>query len=795
MAGSWSAHHHRVSSRFRLPSLFSSTSSAEQVISFSNLHVNDDLVLVYALSRDRKLRVWHGLTGALLKTTDVKTSSKEIALRGAQSSPSQSTTSLLPEDASVPLIRIVPHPSIVSKTSHLIVIFLATPHSNSSPGSFLVYRVARSHTGTGEITFAGERTCSFQSVGSAIRGFEVVSPTQVDGADSGWRLWAVWDSKGSVNAESIMMDDLFQFTTYIEPAHSSLLHEWQVASQDNIVEKFDSAYFDNMLSLEAMDPTNPDDTYDYSQIFIEHLFHPGRFSMLSLTTALEEYIVLLPRGRAFAEVSQSFASLQKKFERIVGCDLEMTYDPSTGAADVHEYRTKMKSTWLGIWARVRHLDLSARWPIGTAVFGDSLSVITREGCSTVVPQDTCSLIAALDQRGAAAEDVVDLPESALRKTHPALADSTARSNAISIAGAGAHIADVLSRMDHEEQNGSALDAFIAKVDMDVAKPYLADIEVVMEAYWAEDVGAYLAEEEQAAVRRLLSECPLVAQGLAQLLSMLSTIAHSPGTVDESLRFSGIGNSLLGANIASTIRARYKLARNVLFVVIFHYAEMSEAGDFDADQDDLVRLLSMALTTYQRYCVLQWVVDRPADDTRSQNARRPIKRRNGDDILSEGFGTLRMREGEEQGVDADEYETAYSLLHSLLARGLSQGVFLDGVGEISAATTAFLTSTLSLYDGLWDNAPLEKDVRLALSILEDGQPVHAGVFTASFPDSSGMIYVKARAYLDIGDIDQSVTQFEKAARGCHGEFPSVFRPICVCRSLANNRPLVGILDSS
>jgi nuclear pore complex protein Nup160 len=185
---------------------------------------------------------------------------------------------------------------------------------------------------------------------------------------------------------------------------------------------------------------------------------------------------------------------------------------------------------------------------------------------------------------------------------------------------------------------------------------------------------------------------------------------------------------------------------------------------------------MAMTTYQRYRALQWVSEQAADDTRNQKTRRSSKRSNGDDILSEGIVTLRVREGEEEGVDTDEYETAYSLPHSLLARGMAQGVSSGALGEISSATTSFMDATLSLYDGLWDNVPLEKDVRLALSILEDGQPVHTGVFTSSFPDSSGMMYIKARAYLDIGEIEHSVTHFERAARGCHGEYLSSLRRV-------------------
>ena len=618
-----------------------------------------------------------------------------------------------------------------------------------------------------------------------------MAPTQVDGADSGWRLWAMWDCKGSISAQSIMMDDIFQFTTYIEPANASLLHEWQVASQDTTVERCDTAYFDNLLSLEALDPTNPEDTSDFGQAFVEHLFLPGRFSVLSLTTALEEYISSLPRGRAYAEVSQSFASLQKKFERIVGCDLEMTYDSLTGAAEVQEYRVKMKSTWLGIWARVRNLDLAARWPLGTIVLGNSLAAVTREGCSALIPQDDCTLAANLGQLGAASDGVIDLPSIALRKLHPALADPAARSNAMAIAGAGTHIAEVLSSVHHEEQNGTALEAFIAKLETDVARPYLVDVEVTVMNYWAESIGAYLAEEEQTAVRRLLSECPVVTQGLAELLSMLSTIVSATAAVDESLRYSGLGNALLGANITTTIQARYRLARSVLLVATFHYAEMDESGEFDTDQDDLVRLLNMAMTTYQRYRVLQWVVEQPSDDTRSQRARRSTKRRNGDDVLSEGFGTLRVREGEEEGIDADNYETAYSLLHSLLARGMAQDVASGGLGDINTATSTFLERTLSMYNGLWDNVPLEKDVRLALTILEDGQPVHAGVFTSSFPDSSGMIYVKARAYLDIGEVEQSMTQFEKAARGCQGELSTT----AAVDATTDRRSLVGIYHSA
>lgn len=780
---SWTAYHHRVSSRFRLPSIFSSSASDEQVVSFAKHVVNDDLVLVYALSRDRKLRVWHGLTGALLKTTDVRSSSREIALRNSQDSPSTPSSLPLPESSAVPLVRVVPHPSSSSKVSHLVVVFLSTPKNTSSPGSFIVYRVGRSYSGSGDVSFAGERPCPTRVAGAELRGFEVLGPIQKRNVDSGWRLWAMWDKQGSTACESVLMDDLFQFTTYVEPIGGALHLEWQAATVDETVQTFDSAYFDNLVSLDPPEPTRPGDNADLGRVFAEHLLYPGRFSILSLTSALEEYVADLPDMVRNSAISRSYVSLREKIETIVGCDLVMGQDDLTGAAKVQEFRSELKMAWLAIWTRVRYLDTSSRWPLGTALVEDQLVAVTREGCSAPVPLDTPGLVNALGSISRVGDGIQELPEGALKRLHVALASPVARSNLIAISSAGSHIATALSSVGHEEYNETALEAFIEKLDALVAKPYLVDIEES-----SANVEPYLPDEDNTAVRRLLSECPDVSGGLRETLDVLAHVDQTDDAVDAGLRFSGFGNALLAAYLASTVQGRYQLAQSAVLVAIFNLVDLGGLNGETAETENYVRLLYRAFTTYGRYRVLHWATEQAVDENRTTGSTPGIKRKHGGE-LADGFNTLRVATGDE--TDADDHDSAYSLLHSLLARSLAREVTSDGLGELYAGTQSFVGSTLSLTPKTWDNKALAKDVRFAFDILQDGQPSHAGMITGFFPNAAGMLYVRGRACVELEEVDEAVVYFEKAAAAHDSAYLMTMLWLRAdCRSIIAGHPAVN-----
>ena len=742
-SGHWTAHHHRVSSRFRLPSLFSrNASSDEQVISFARFQRDEQPSTLYSLSRDRKLRTWNAKTGSCIRVVDARaTPSQEMVLHGSHPSPSYAP---LPDNASVPFIRVVQHPSSASRYSHLVVVFLATPLSSSSAGAFVVYRAS-----SNDFAHAGDRPCSPSSAGSELRGFEVLPPVQSEDVDSGWRLWATWDNKGTISCDSVVMDDLFQFETYVAPnLDSPLLNDWQQASQTS--EQFDAAYFDNILSLEPPNPADPHDITDISSTFTTHLLKPGRFSTLTLTSALDEYIQHLPKRHLIAQVTAVYPSLSKKFAAVVGCQLEMEFSPQTGAPIVDVFRRDLKLDWLGIWARVCNLDKQARWPVGVTLFGEQMAMITREGITAPVPEDAAGIVDRLGRSGDTG-DFERLPEGALKKLYLSLTPPTARSSIIAVSAAGVYISSALARPVEE----GGLEAFVETVNVTLSTSPNQPIEDLAAYLWDEYVDRVLTEEDCTAIRRILSECPDLRRGLGESLDILADLTCTHGA--SHFTFSGLGNALVASNIAKIIASRFSLASSILLVSLFHLAEASED-----EAEELVEALARAFVTYHRYRVLQYVSEQTGEGGREAKARRPKRKANGDDVLSAGFDGLKMREGED--LDMDGFDPGYSLIHALLSRRerpATQGL------AISEAAMGFLSDAALLSRDQVDVEAQAADVKFVYTVLMDGHAMVAGCLADLYLQSTGMAYVRGRALLNVGQVDPAVQEFQRAAAGCRG----------------------------
>ena len=688
-----------------------------------------------------------------MKTIDVRSSSQEMVLHGSYVSNSQPSSFLL-DNAIVPSIRVLPHPSAASRFTHLVVIFLATPHSSSSAGSFDVHRVSSNF----DLVYAGERPCSASSAGSQLRSFDILPPIQKDGFDSGWRLWVTWDFKGAISCESVLMDDLFQFQTNVEPTQSSsLLHDWHKVSHSTEVEQYDAAYFDNLLSLDPPHPTQPYENTDIAATFVTHLFRPGRFSSLTLQTALEEYSRQLPKRHLIPQVSAAYPSLSKKFTAVVGCQLEMETSPQTGAPVVDAFRRALKLDWMGIWARVRDLDKQARWPVSSAALDDQLLIQTREGVTMLIPEDAIGLVHRLGKSSESVEDFIDLPEGSLKRMYRALAPPMARNNAVALSAAGESISLALTRQEAED-GGSGVDLLTEQVNLSLAAAASQPVETLAGSLWDD-----------------LSECPDILRGLNESLDLLADLAfRMPSNNASELTYSGLTNSLITSTLLIIISNRYTVARHLLLISLFHLAESA-----DEEAEELIETLSRAMVTYHRYRILRWVSEQTGEEAQARiKARRTNKRKlkGGDEMLAEGLGDLQVREGAEEGMDADGYDPGYSLLHSIIAQRVPQEVIENFAAPILEAATAFLTKTGLVSKDQVEIAPREADVKLAYTILIDGHAALAGQMSAFYPLSSGMAFVRGRAYLEVGDVDSAVRNLQQAASGCNGRSVSNKRSI-------------------
>ncbi|WVQ72883.1 hypothetical protein IAR50_002444 [Cryptococcus sp. DSM 104548] len=759
--GEWQATHHRGSSMFRLPSLFSrSANSSEQIISFAEFETRDNLRILYTLSRDKRLRAWNVDTGSFLRMVDVRTSSQALVVKGAEA-----PTSI--EDNTVNQIRVVPHPFATSRYSHLIIVFFSTPHSQIAAGSFVVYRASTSGSGVNELSVAGEKPCSSLSAGSELRGLEVVPPTKAQGVNSGWRLWVSWDKEGSTFCEAISVDDVFQFTTYHASDDSFLLSDWQPVFPPSDARNVDAAYFDNLLSLQPPNPAEPEDNGDIPATFIEHLFHPGRFSPSTLQTALDDYIHQLSQKhpRVHFALPQAHTSLSKRFGAVVGAQLQPRVSQETGAVVVDVYRQELKLEWLSVWANVRELDRQGRWPVTTTVVAREVYILTREGVSVPVPEDAAGIVSRLAKEEIDADAFLALPPGALT-FYSALAAPGARLSITSVALAGSCLSSALSNTDVQPDedgvlaSGTLLDVFQRTVGDTLGAGLGEAVEDVGAGLWDAFLEGSLSEEDRLRTREVLSKGDSVLRGLKQSLEILEDTSVSSSLDIPGMVFSGLGNSLFTSTLSDLISSRHTLALHSLLASLFLLCESPPSED---DFEELILILARAMASYHRYRVLKWVALQTGEEAgerssvgKAQKAQKG-KRKFGDEEVYHSS----------EGSDRDGFGVEYSLLHSLFAHQIAFNVPSSeyAIDLYLPAALAALTQLGLLTRGQTDIGAQASDAILGNLIFIDDHPLLAGAFSDLYPLSSGIAYIKGRAFLEADVVDGAVNFLEKAAAGC------------------------------
>lgn len=764
--------------------LFSRTVD-ETVTSIAEFDLVDQMPVMYTFSRDSKLRTWSSVSGHCLKTMDVRTPSTQALVQGTP------TMQQLPE-ATTSLIRVVPHPSPNPRVSHIVVVFVPTPFASNSAGIFVFYRGNNGAHHANDLVYAAELPASSDTAGWNLRGFEIEPPLRTDSKD-GWRLWTAWDDQGTFVAESVPVNHILQFTTYLEPSfESDLVFSWQRAAYDSEVDRLDAPYFDNILGLEAPEPTEPYNNSDIAATFIDHLFFPGRFSQLNLEAALDDYIDQLPQAKQDQLLLNIYPSLSSKFEAAVGSQLRMETSPQTGAPIVDQFRKQLKLEWLGIWARVRELDKQGRWPVGTASMNGQVLILDREGGSVPVQEDTPGVLVDLGAHTDKATRFQALPEGALLPQYAPLAPPQSRRCLTALAVAGNDLATALQAQEphphlvQEEartplddvisyasaERNSALDAFAAAFDEVLGQGASMPVENLAGALWDDMVEPYITDGQREAVQRALSESSDITRTLSEALDILATPPPpiSGGKEAERWSFSGFGNALLSSAVANVLQARYVLARNVLLVSLWHLATSPDPSAEDDESEALIEVLARAQATYHRYSVGRWVSEQTGEEAAEASRVRRAARK--DDVLAE-FDGLRMRDT--PGGDGD-YDTAYSLLHSLLASELAQAPPADTLAGLFDAASAFVASLDLLSPDQIDVEPEAADVKLAYAVLSDGHPRAAVELTERYPLSSGMAFVRGRALLERGD-QEGVRYLELAAQGCRDGSLACILPAC------------------
>ena len=529
--------------------------------------------------------------------------------------------------------------------------------------------------------------------------------------------------------------------------------EWQSVSTDQkIVENMDTAYFDRLISLDPPEPTDPYANDDIAQIFLQHLFYPGRFSTLDLETALSDYSQQ-PKRRLIPQISGAYTSLAARFEALVGCDLEMAMDPQTGAPVVDAYREAMKHDWLSIWARLRDLDKHSRWPLSTTVIDDQVIIFTRQGISAHVPEDVCAVV---DRSGGSADSqvVIEATSSSFEHVYPTLASDDVRRGVVTVSAAGSYILEWLEVANAAEGSATPLGSLMAHIDQSLSGLETEPVESRADALWEDFIEPHFPEDDQNALRRVMSNTASAQDALSDTLHLLGNAIDDDVDMSSNRTFTGYGNALLTSTIASTVLSRYALARSAILVSLFVLAEIGGAGD-DEESEAIVSIVDTAFTVYHRYSVLKWLCEQSGEEARiRQKAGKRI-----DDL-----STSQSRRA------ADGVDPTYSLIHTLLANKQVTSP-QTGFNLLFDASEAYLIGLDLVDPDVPQIEPKEQDVVLAHTILTQGHADTARRLTELYPLSYGTAYVRGRALVELGFFDEAVNLLKQASTGCKGRFHS------------------------
>ncbi|KAI0356677.1 hypothetical protein OH77DRAFT_1423630 [Trametes cingulata] len=336
-----------------LPALHSAPPGGSDIISISTHPQPTDIGNVWTLSRDRHLRMWTARGGCVAEYALPSTApGRSVAARNASPSPVNPSVLLPPEPQKLISVFTPSH----SDDPHVLA-FVPTEGSLSSGGFFQLFVVNGDALKPLTVLEASET-----SVHCHLQDFTVLDDT----------LYTLWDKQGQsmVEVRGLAWDASEEQTT----------GGWSSATYAQEAE-LTPAYLDELL-------LSPGSTADK---FFEAIMRPGMFSPVTLQTAITQYTDAcrsLP-GTPPPPLLVSYATVGEQIASVVGCTVQRTKDPKTGAPLDENYWNALKRDWEGFIARCREIERNGRWPlaIGRGNPDDGVLVIERERIASLAGED------------------------------------------------------------------------------------------------------------------------------------------------------------------------------------------------------------------------------------------------------------------------------------------------------------------------------------------------------------------------------------------------------------------------
>lgn len=724
----------------RSQSASASTSSPAQLVSLASTSAPDQASFAFGVSRDRKLKIWNLDTGVCLRAIDfprpATTSTDVEIVRGRETdSPAPNGKGgkkgpiLLPPTPSS-YVKVIQGDATSSFDAYLLLYVTA---SSGSPPAFFLYGIQSDAAGNvSELVPAGEQRCA--SGAAVLVDFDVVRFDDKLGRGSGWTLWTVWEEGGEAEVRFVPLDGQeIQFSEEEDV-------EWvKVARGAVSVAGWNASHFDELLQ---------DPLARVTEVFATHISHPGRYSQVTLETALEGYeestlAELDPRHRPEA-FSFEYESVMDRIFAIVGCTVHLETSPQTGAALIDAFNKRLKVEWLKFVAMCNESRAAALFPTTIACSGPRglIMVVTRDAVTVPVVQDTVLAMQRLETDDFALADFMGLLPEALELSYPALSPQAIRHDIFAI--------QVIITQLNSQLPLAVSAALERQLLVTVRSPFTADVEAIagdlyqiIQSQIDEDLLSILSDQ----LALLLT--PEASFHAIWALLTSSELVHPVEDAGTKAAISDLTSTLLADQLSNAIEARYQLAKGLATLLLFIHGE--EQSSF---VPQLSSLTNSVLATFHTLASLRWITlqDAPLE--------LELPAQESDDSILERFGEMKVSASGQTGSSSTP---SVSLLNSLIRDRHSPSLSLGHPLSLSFthAASSFLASTgLVSQKRLVIDSPAE--VVFAHRLTELVLYSLALEFVEMYPQGAGMLYVNGLALLGLDRFEEAANSFMRAA---------------------------------
>lgn len=502
--------------------------------------------------------------------------------------------------------------------------------------------------------------------------------------------------------------------------------------------------------------------------FLAHLFHPGRYPIFSIQTALYRYLQTL-KGASVATRPDSTLA-QQVLDTVAG-HVRVEQDGQTGALLEQKYVKQVRLEWLKLLALADEGRREALLPLGLHLTtANRVSIGLRQGTAVVGMTDPVAKLSEAVERDSVAEETISV------LTNGGVADTADIRILLQTAKL---LSDTLA-------SAKALIAFEAAIDDASTTPLEISILDLATGIYDDLLESHIDDELATTLISALGDLhsreqllPTLFTAMAALIQTGRPDAHQmqAEVTEHPSGAYGAAECQMAVDLsAAAIKARYALSMQLFALLIFIAGEMLHpdsaswpegVSEAPLQEETVIRAVSYALVHIRRLSIARWLAEHNTAMTDIDAQQLADAESGNANTLMQRLSDLKMR----TSVSRRSGGTAIpqSVLQVLAD---SRAFGIKHAEQSATASSSFLADlSLVLTDAAFDG---EQAAIIAAALQEEGRCSEALLLIEKMPEKNehaALLHIKASIAAARADVPLAELCFNRVAAAICRPFSS------------------------